>query len=423
MNTETRTSRRLSLRWRTPGLARRRQISIALGALLSLSMPLVGHAGSVPTAVISIVQTFDSETGNGPVMTGMLAEGDNGEIHGVLPAGGAFGGGTAFAVEDGQSFSVTRDFKPYRGGISSGLASGPDSSFYGASNRGVFKLGPEGRTLELIGAFPGRRYKALTPPVFVNNQWYGVVEGITSGLSFLYVVNDSGTTDTVWAFDPSKEGTQINALILGNDGRLYGTARSGGQFGCGTVFKINLEFPPAKIRVLHQFQNVDGCSPRGPLAQGPDGSLFGVTYAGGSFNSGTVFRITTTGATFQSLHAFNRNALGRGAFPTTGLLLASDGLMYGGTYVGGSGEGLCGVLFAVDPVTGRYRVATELYLPLSSIEACHASSALFQHSSGMLYGMTAKASPTDGNGVLYALDVYAPPFNVGSPTRVPLEGQ
>jgi uncharacterized repeat protein (TIGR03803 family) len=55
--------------------------------------------------------------------------------------------------------------------------------------------------------------------------------------------------------------------------------------------------PGGTVSVLHEFTGggIDGATPLGILAQASDDVLYGSTYAGGSANGGTVFSITTAG--------------------------------------------------------------------------------------------------------------------------------
>ncbi|HEV2391376.1 MAG TPA: choice-of-anchor tandem repeat GloVer-containing protein, partial [Verrucomicrobiae bacterium] len=53
-----------------------------------------------------------------------------------------------------------------------------------------------------------------------------------------------------------------------------------------------------------------GSSPRAALMEGSDGMLYGTTYAGGSNNIGTVFRIAKDGSGFGVLHS-----LSEGSYP------------------------------------------------------------------------------------------------------------
>src|SRR5215831_5487197 len=77
--------------------------------------------------------------------------------------------------------------------------------------------------------------------------------------------------------DPSASGTYpIGELVRGSDGALYGTTTSGGLNGVGVVFKINTN--GAGYNVLHHFNFApDGWNPAAGLILGSDGVLYGTT--------------------------------------------------------------------------------------------------------------------------------------------------
>src|SRR6266498_2893290 len=66
-----------------------------------------------------------------------------------------------------------------------------------------------------------------------------------------------------------------------------------------------------------------------------DGLLYGTTYKGGSNNVGTVFKISTTGTGYTVIRHM-MGAGGDGRFPRSGLVEAGDGFLYGTTQMGGS---------------------------------------------------------------------------------------
>jgi uncharacterized repeat protein (TIGR03803 family) len=129
-------------------------------------------------------------------------------------------------------------------------------------------------------------------------------------------------------------------MIQGMDGNIYGTTAFGGipggcpdQFGCGVIFKIDIA---GTYTVLHMMSAIEGGQLRA-LVQTPDGLLYGVASRFGSGppsgcgfanTCGTLFRIDTAG-NFTLLHNFGTTD---GFYPTGGLLLGSDGFLYGTTY-------------------------------------------------------------------------------------------
>jgi len=151
------------------------------------------------------------------------------------------------------------------------------------------------------------------------------------------------TLTTLHSFNGADGSSPEGTLVQGSDGNLYGTTPLGGAHAKGTVFKID---STGNLTTLHSFSGPpgDGAVPVGGLVQGSDGNFYGTTASGGTFFQGTVFRITSSGAT-AVLHSFN-SFLGEGAVPVAGLVQASDGNFYGTTVVGG--QHFQGTMFKID---------------------------------------------------------------------------
>jgi uncharacterized repeat protein (TIGR03803 family) len=144
----------------------------------------------------------------------------------------------------------------------------------------------------------------------------------------------------LYSFSGGGDGGGPNGVMQGADGNFYGTTAYGGSYtnyysqGLGTLFRMT---PPGVLETLYSFSDIDGAYPNSPLAQRPDGSLYGTTEYGGEYMDrwgntfGTVFRMTTNGA-FASLHSFDGED---GAYPLAGLVRGADGDFYGTTAAGG----------------------------------------------------------------------------------------
>lgn len=124
-------------------------------------------------------------------------------------------------------------------------------------------------------------------------------------------------------------------LTLASDGNFYGTTQWGGTYGNGTVFRMNLA---GTVTILYSFAATDpnGAEPMGALIQASDGNLYGTCYESGANDSGTVFRISTSGH-LTKIYDFSTSSVG--AHPKAGVIQASDGNLYGVTPGGGIGLG------------------------------------------------------------------------------------
>src|SRR5437867_8885206 len=89
--------------------------------------------------------------------------------------------------------------------------------------------------------------------------------------------------------------------IEANDGNFYSTSVYGGTFDRGTVFRVS---PDGAVAILYSFTGLlDGLYLLAARAQASDGHLYGTTSSGGAFNAGVVFRLALDG-TFTVMHAF-----------------------------------------------------------------------------------------------------------------------
>ena len=121
------------------------------------------------------------------------------------------------------------------------------------------------------------------------------------------------------------------------------------RFGCLLAMVVLALSSAAALRgqtyeVFHQF-GPDG--PIGPndLIRDPDGNFYGTSVVGGTTNDGTVFRMDG-GGVVTTLYEFTGGADGQ--LPSTGLLRASNGDLYGTTEYAGSATCHCGTIFRID---------------------------------------------------------------------------
>ena len=191
-----------------------------------------------------------------------------------------------------------------------------------------------------------------------GNTLYGTTEYGGSSLSgTVFKANTDGTGFTIlYSFTASgpfgshsinSDGAQPHANLILSGNTLYGVASGGGSSGYGTVFKVNTD--GTGFAALHSFTattgpypsvNSDGANPVGLILSG--NTLYGTAAGGGSSGNGTVFKISTTGTGFATLHSFTTisayplYANSDGAYPA-GLILSGNTLY--GTAIGGGSAG------------------------------------------------------------------------------------
>jgi len=266
----------------------------------------------------------------------------------------------------------------------------------------------------LVQGFDGNLYGTTYNGGSFANCEYGCGE--------VFKIAPDGSFSTVYSFCSVFEGyvcldgtNPYGGLALGMDGNLYGTTQSGGAYGWGTVFKLNVE---GILTTLYSFCAQAGC-PDGrwvstPLVQGSDGSFYGTTWRGGNsacgdsgYGCGTVFKITPQGV-FTTLYVFcPQQDCSGGSYPYAGLIQARDGNFYGTTAYGGNltGDcadyGGCGTVFKISPkgvFTPLYAFCSQTDCP----DGMWPQAPLLQANDGSFYG-TASTGGAYGQGVVFRL--------------------
>ena len=181
-------------------------------------------------------------------------------------------------------------------------------------------------------------------------------------------------------------------LLMGPNGKLYGTTSGGGQFGNGSAFELSRSGSGWQTTILHSFTgNEDGYAPQGGLIADTKGNLYGTASGGGDLNCdllgcGNVFELSPTknGWTFRVLYDFVSGP-NDGDLPTGNLVFDHAGNIYGATIHGG-GVFDPGVIFELTPVSGGAWRETAIYI--FGDEGGAPNGDLVFDSAGNLYGTT-----------------------------------
>jgi uncharacterized repeat protein (TIGR03803 family) len=214
------------------------------------------------------------------------------------------------------------------------------------------------------------------------------------------------TFTTVHSFTGADGSNPYAGLVQGFDGNLYGTTIYGGAHGSGNVIRVT---PSGEVTSLYDFcaqsNCPDGQYPVSTLVMGPDGEFYGTTQNGGTYNYGSVFKISTHG-TLTTLHSFD---VFDGVSPYGSLLLASNGNFYGTTNEAGAcivTAGGCGTVFTISP-SGKFRTLYNFCVHTGCPDGEFPVGGLIEGSDGNLYGTTNAggnpACPGGGCGTIYRI--------------------
>jgi uncharacterized repeat protein (TIGR03803 family) len=188
-------------------------------------------------------------------------------------------------------------------------------------------------------------------------------------------------------------------LTEGTNGALYGVSLGGGQTEDGTLFRLNKD--GSGFAILRSFTgtNGDGTGPAGGLLLASNGLLFGTTFSGGYSNVGTVFRTGQDGSNYTVIKTFTGNA-GDGASPSCTLMQAGNGALYGTTSAGGDYN--MGTVFRINGDGSGYLVLKSF--AGGTGDGAQPHGALVQGTNGMLLGTTALGG-TSNQGTIFTLDL------------------
>ena len=195
-----------------------------------------------------------------------------------------------------------------------------------------------------------------------------------------------------------------------------GDTSQGDLANIGTVFTLT---PNGSYTDLHDLAGSDGRSPGGGLIEDDSGALYGTAAQGGTYGSGTAFRVGTNGLDFTVIHQFGNGA--DGAIPYGRLLLAGDGNIYGTTMEGGADA--YGTVFRMSITGDNYQV---LYNFTGNVgpggDHGYPNGCLIQAPSGVIFGMTSDTDynydPPIGNGTIFELAPAPPQTSVLSINRL-----
>ena len=222
----------------------------------------------------------------------------------------------------------------------------------------------------------------------------------------MFKITPSGIL-TVYSFNSTAGSPEapFGGVTLGTDGNFYATTTNGGTFNAGTLFKITPSF--GTLTLLYTFGTCaypckEGVFPKSPPIRGTDGNFYGTTpNTIDGTNHGVVYKITPAGK-YTTLYAFDGTA---GFNPEAPLVQGTDGNFYGTTAQGGKtvpptcfgANPTCGTVFKITPA-GKVTFIYEF----GQSDGAGPIGPVIQGTDGNFYGTTS-AGGTSGFGVVFKL--------------------
>lgn len=185
-----------------------------------------------------------------------------------------------------------------------------------------------------------------------NGKFWGVARnGGQFGKGCLFNMNSDGSgLEVLYSFG-SEDGLSPEAGLILHEGKLWGTTPLGGQNNVGVIY--NWDITTGTYTKVYDFDNTTGANPKSPLTALGD-KIWGNTSAGGANGAGVIFSLNDDNSGFTKVHDFTGTD---GSSPSTLSLLEIDGKLWGLTGQGGTTDQ--GVIFSVDTMTMAYSVAYE----------------------------------------------------------------
>ncbi len=286
-----------------------------------------------------------------------------GNLYGTASGGGTHGHGTVFKLTHkpaGWIFTPLYSFAgPDGNGPSARVMIGPDGTLYGTT-------------------------------VYGGAAGYGTVFRLQPPAGFCRSFQCPWTETVLYSFRNGSDGGEPGwgDLAFDQQGNIYGTTSQGGYngsscygYGCGVLYKLTRSGGSWAYSVLYSFQGGnDGFRPIAGVIPDASGNLYGTTEAGGPNESGTVYKLTSSGSGWTESILYDFPNFNDGGLPYGGLIFDRFGNLYGTTSIYGLMDG--GTVYELTPANGGWNFS--VLTAVSAYAGPTASPSM--DASGNLYG-------------------------------------
>jgi len=158
--------------------------------------------------------------------------------------------------------------------------------------------------------------------------------------------------------------------------------------------------------------------PNGGIVVGGDGGYYGTTSSSSTVTGGLIYRTSTDGTQVKTIYQLSNT---EAYAPLAGLLVGSDGVLYGTTSLGAVGveAATAGTVFSIKTdgkaftILHRFAPVTATNVDQNAINAdgAYPETALIEGSDGFLYGVTRAGGP-NGTGAVFKVSRDGTSFKV-----------
>jgi len=393
-------------------ISRAATAALAMAIVFALTVVLTQSAQA---QTFKVLHTFTGGADGGEPNAGLTMD-KAGNLYGTAYYGGSYGNGTVFELShrgSGWVFTPLYSFQGLPDGSAPGaLVFGPGGSLYGPTYWGglqscwygmntcgtVFNLRPAASACKtalcpwtetvLYRFSSDYSSNPLALTFDPAGNMYISTAGQREAPAILELEPSNGGWQqtngcTIWDSD----GDPGSGVILDATGNLYGVVLSGGAYGLGYVYQLNMS-GGCSWNILYSFQGgSDGAGPAGALIFDNVGNLYGTTSGGG----GTVFKLTPSGAnwTYSLIYSLTGNS-----GPVANLTMDAAGNLYGTTF--GGGAHAAGSVFKLTPSGGGWTY-TDLHDFTGGSDGEAVDSNVTLDANGNLYGTAAWGGDTSGD--------------------------
>jgi uncharacterized repeat protein (TIGR03803 family) len=182
--------------------------------------------------------------------------------------------------------------------------------------------------------------------------------------------------------------------------QLWGVTFAGGANDAGTIFAINPD--GSNFTTYYSFASPTGAFPSTNLVKANNNKFYGVTHYEGPNFFGVIYSYDPFTNTYVDILDFDGI---NGGGPDCKLLLATDGNLYGTTNVGGSAGS--GVLFRLNPNTNAYTILKDFNNV--TVEGGFPIGSLVQATNGLIYG-TGNSGGINSDGTIFSYNISTSTF-------------